>query len=159
MSGTVEGGGRRRQRVQPTTSQAAPPLLYAQARDDVRHPPRPVFHRLWAIAVQRCPACLAGPLFLSAWRVHDKCPACGHYYDPPAGTARIAMVGFCGFLTLALAVAALAGMLHAVHVLAPPRVGAEPAVLGAMGVETLLVPWIYRHTRVLWEHLRLPTRR
>ena len=154
----VDGGGRRRQRVHPSTSEAQPPLLLAQARDDVRHPSRPLLARLGAIAAQRCPACLVGPVFQAPWRVLDKCPACGHYYASPAGAARVAMVGFCGVLTLVLAVAALAGMLHALHVLAPPRVGPEPAVLGALGVETLLVPWIYRHTRVLWEHLRLPTR-
>lgn len=134
-------------------------MLFAEARDGFRHEPRPVLDRLCAIAAQRCPACLGGPLFRSPWRVHDKCPACGHYYASPAGAARVAMVAFCGVLTLALALAAMVGMLHVARMLAPPPVGPEPAVLGALGLETLLVPWIYRHTRVLWEHLRLPTKR
>ena len=134
-------------------------MLFAEARDDIRHERRPVLDRLRAIAAQRCPACLGGPLFRSPWRLYDKCPSCGHHYPSPAGGARVAMVGFCGILTLAVAFGALVGMLHAAHALAPPLVGPEPPVLGALGVETLLVPRIYRHTRVLWEHLRLPTRR
>ena len=154
----MDGGGQRRQRVHPSTSKAPPPLLFGEARDDIRHQPRPVLDRLRAIAAQRCPACLVGPLFRSPWLVYDKCPACGHYHASPAGAARVAMVVFCGLLTLALAVAAMVGMLHAARMLAPPMVGPEPAVLGALGLETLMVPWIYRHTRVLWEHLRLPTR-
>ena len=30
--------------------------------------------------------------------------------------------------------------------------------LAALGLEMLLIPWVYRYVRVIWEHVTLPTR-
>ena len=136
-----------------------PPLLIAAARIDALHVGQPLWERLGGIAAQRCPVCLGGPLFRSRWRLHDKCPACGHHYDMPQGFRRRIMYATCGILTAAMGVLAFIGMVKGLVAVMPRQTGIEPVVLAALGIEQLLLAPIYRYTRTIWEHLRLPTRR
>jgi hypothetical protein len=138
---------------------AAPPLLIATARVDALHVAQPLWARLGGIAAQRCPVCLGGPLFRSRWRLYDKCPACGHHYDMSQGVGRRIMYAICAILTAAIGILAFVGMVRGFGALLPRQTGIEPVVLAALGIEQLLLAPVYRYTRTLWEHLRLPTRR
>ena len=77
----------------------------------------------------------------------------------PQGVARRIMYAVCGVLTAAIGVLAFIGMVKGLVALLPRQTGIEPVVLAALGLEQMLLAPVYRYTRTLWEHVRLPTQR
>ena len=65
----------------------------------------------------------------------------------------------CGLLTVGLTALLFAASVWALMVVVPRQVGVDAVILFALGVDALLVPWIYRHVRAACEHARLPTER
>ena len=103
------------------------------------------FRRLTAVAKQRCPRCLQGPVFATLFRMHDQCPVCGLRFEREPGYFTGAM-----YLSYGLAV------------LATAPVWLTMAWLGRSLGEVLLVlgplllggsPWLFRYARLLWLHL------
>lgn len=134
-----------------------PPVLIDGGDLEARYQSQPLLPRLGAIVVQRCPVCLGSPMFRDPWQLNDKCPGCGHHYRQPRGFPRVVMHTVCGLLTLAVAIGIVVGLTRLMQRVLPPRVGLESVVLMTLGIQLLLVPGIYRYTRVIWAHLTVRT--
>jgi len=90
--------------------------------------------RLAAVLTLRCPRCLSGRVWRGFISMNTACPVCGLVFDRESGYFAGAMV-----LSYALAVPILAAMVVALII-------GNTAYL-------VLVPFIFRYSRVLWLHL------
>ena len=102
--------------------------------------------RLAAVLTLRCPRCLSGRVWRGFISMNTACPVCGLVFDRESGYFAGAMV-----LSYALAVPILAAMVVALIL-----VGGLDAVVALIIGNTaylVLVPFIFRYSRVLWLHL------
>jgi uncharacterized protein (DUF983 family) len=102
--------------------------------------------RLAAILLLRCPRCLSGRVWRQFVTMNPACPACGFVFDRESGYFAGAMV-----ISYALAVPILAAM-----VIALIKVGGLDAVVALIIGNTaylVLVPFIFRYSRVVWLHM------
>lgn len=101
---------------------------------------------LAAILRLRCPRCLSGRVWRQFVTMNPACPVCGFVFDRESGYFAGAMV-----VSYALAVPILAAM-----VIALIKIGGLDAVV-ALIIGNLaylvLVPFIFRYSRVVWLHL------
>lgn len=107
-----------------------------------------ILRRLGAIARQRCPRCLEGPVYHGMIAMNDRCPQCGYVFMKEQGYFQGAM-----YLSYGMGVVimfALVGLLSLFLRL-------ELALLIAIPVFFLLVPVVWRYSRVLWLHANVLT--
>ncbi len=102
--------------------------------------------RLAAIVLLRCPRCLSGRVWRRFITMNVECPVCGFVFDRESGYFAGAMV-----VSYALAVPILAAMVIALIKI----VGLDVVVALITGntAYLVLVPFIFRYSRVLWLHL------
>jgi uncharacterized protein (DUF983 family) len=105
--------------------------------------------RLVAIALQRCPSCLAGPVFEGLVTMRPRCSRCGHVFLREQGYFQGALYLGYGFGVLVFA--AMVGLGSLVAPL-------ELVLLVAVPVFFLLVPALWRYGRVVWMHANFFTR-
>ena len=104
--------------------------------------------RLWAVITLRCPRCLKGRVWRQLLSMNATCPVCGFVFDRESGYFAGAMV-----VSYALAVPILAGIVIALITLG----GLDVVVALIIGntAYLVLVPFIFRYSRVVWLHLDL----
>jgi uncharacterized protein (DUF983 family) len=102
--------------------------------------------RLWAVITLRCPRCLKGRVWERFLSMNAVCPVCGLKFDRESGYFAGAMV-----ISYALAVPILAGMVIALITLGGVDV-VVALIIGNTGY-LVLVPFIFRYSRVVWLHL------
>jgi len=95
---------------------------------------------------QRCPSCHRGRVFNGLIEMRDSCDACGYRFEKEPGYFVGAM-----YVSYAMAVGAYAGLTLLCRRFLP---GFSPAAaLGAaFPLFLLLVPVIFRYSRVIWMH-------
>lgn len=102
--------------------------------------------RLLAILALRCPRCLGGRVWRRFVSMNPTCPQCGFVFERESGYFAGAMV-----VSYGLAVPILAAI-----VIALITVGGLDVVAALIIGNTaylLLVPFIFRYSRVVWLHL------
>jgi uncharacterized C2H2 Zn-finger protein len=102
--------------------------------------------RLAAVITLRCPRCLDGQVWRRFLSMNTACPVCGLVFDRESGYFAGAMV-----VSYALAVPILAAIVIALILLG----GLDPVVALIIGNTSylVLVPFIFRYSRVVWLHL------
>jgi uncharacterized protein (DUF983 family) len=96
---------------------------------------------------RRCPQCGQGPIFESAWSMHEHCPHCGlHFGRGEPGYFTGAM-----YFSYALAIPLIA-LLTLIEYLLLPWWTLLRLVLLATFFCVPLIPWIWQYSRVLWIH-------
>jgi uncharacterized protein (DUF983 family) len=102
--------------------------------------------RLAAIVALRCPRCLKGRVWLRFVSMNPTCPACGFVFERESGYFAGAMV-----VSYGLAVPILAAIVIALITIG----GLDPVVALIIGntAYLVLVPFIFRYSRVMWLHL------
>lgn len=102
--------------------------------------------RLAAVIALRCPRCLDGRVWRRLVTMNTACPVCGFVFDRESGYFAGAMV-----VSYALAVPILAAMVIALITLA--RLDPVAALIVGNTAYLVLVPFIFRYSRVVWLHL------
>src|SRR2546423_1995182 len=104
--------------------------------------------RLSAILHQRCPRCLQGKVFKGQIAMNDTCPVCGHRFEREPGYFLGAMYAsyFMGIPTLLV----LTGLLKWLVV---PSWEWHWVVLTAALPFLVLVPTLFRYSRMIWLHM------
>lgn len=102
--------------------------------------------RARAVLSLRCPRCLEGRVWRGFVAMNPACPVCGLVFERESGYFAGAMV-----VSYALAVPILAAMVIALITLG----GLDPVVALIIGntAYLVLVPFIFRYSRVVWLHL------
>ncbi|HET9808334.1 MAG TPA: DUF983 domain-containing protein [Candidatus Limnocylindria bacterium] len=102
--------------------------------------------RLAAVFALRCPRCLKGRVWRRFVSMNPNCPECGFVFERESGYFAGAMV-----VSYALAVPILAAIVIALITLG----GLDAVVALIVGNTTylVLVPFIFRYSRVVWLHL------
>jgi uncharacterized protein (DUF983 family) len=103
--------------------------------------------RTLAIFRQRCPTCRRGQVFRSGLTMNETCPICGIRFEREPGYFFGAM-----YFSYALGVPIIAG-LSAILALTICRTWElQWVVIPAWGIYLLLVPAVFRYSRILWMH-------
>ena len=102
--------------------------------------------RLAAVLTLRCPRCLSGRVWRSFISMNTACSVCGLVFDRESGYFAGAMV-----VSYALAVPILAAMVITLIIVGGLDV-VVALIIGNTGY-LVLVPFIFRYSRVLWLHL------
>lgn len=103
--------------------------------------------RLRAVLQQRCPNCLQGKVFDGWLHMRDHCPICGHQFVREQGY-------FMGAMYVSYGMGIVIGGLLTLVVLALRPGGSEVvSVAIAVPIFLLLVPLIWRYSRIIWMHL------
>ena len=110
--------------------------------------PPPAVTELQALRRGLCPVCRTGRIFAGRWRMHERCPVCGTPFERSPGYFVGSM--YITYAFTALVLPALVGLLH-VTLLRSRSL--EVAMAAALGIQLLLVPTLFRGSRVLWIHL------
>src|SRR5262245_39309243 len=110
-----------------------------------------LLRRLEAILLLRCPRCLKGKTFRTWVRMYDTCPACGHRFEREQGYFLGAM-----YASYFLAVPLVGLLAWAANVWLVPGWTLGGATLLITPLFLLLVPVIFRYSRVIWMHLDPP---
>lgn len=107
--------------------------------------------RLQAIFLQRCPRCLQGKVFTGSFAMAETCPVCGHRFEKEPGYFLGAMyVSY--FMSIPLL--GLLTLLSSLFVV--PSWPLEYAALLAGVPYLLLVPLVFRYSRIIWMHIDPP---
>jgi len=101
--------------------------------------------RLRAILRLRCPRCLEGKVWRGFLSMNVVCPVCGLIFEREPGYFTGAMV-----VSYGLAVPVLGAMVIGLMTLG--GLDAVPALVVGDLVYLVLVPFIFRYSRVLWLH-------
>jgi uncharacterized protein (DUF983 family) len=101
--------------------------------------------RLVAIVTLRCPRCLEGRIWRGFLSMNETCPVCGFAFEREPGYFTGAMV-----VSYVLAVPVLGAIVIALMALA--HLDAVPALLIGDAAYLVLVPFIFRYSRVVWLH-------
>ena len=102
--------------------------------------------RLVAILALRCPRCLKGRVWRGFVSMNATCPECGVVFERESGYFAGAMV-----VSYALAVPILAGIVIGLITIA--RLDVVVALIIGNTAYLLLVPFIFRYSRVVWLHI------
>jgi uncharacterized protein (DUF983 family) len=103
--------------------------------------------RLTAILAQRCPVCFEGRVFTGPFRMKEHCEVCGVRFEREQGYFLGAM-----YFSYPAACALIAVTAVALSLLFPAW-GEWRVVLIASLPVLVLVPVIFRYSRILWMHL------
>ena len=101
--------------------------------------------RLVAILEQRCPRCHEGRPFSGLLTMRETCPVCGLAFEREHGYFSGAMV-----VSYMLAIPALAGLSGLIWLLT--RWPVEGVLAAGDLLFLLLVPGIFRYSRIVWMH-------
>lgn len=107
--------------------------------------------RLNAILWQRCPKCLVGKPFSGLITMRQACPVCGHKFEREPGYFVGAM-----YASYFLAIPVLAILTLLIYWLLLPDWELRNVVFVAVPLFLLLVPLVFRYSRVIWMHLDPP---
>jgi uncharacterized protein (DUF983 family) len=102
--------------------------------------------RLAAVIALRCPRCLDGHVWRGFITMNPTCPVCGLVFDRESGYFAGAMV-----ISYAIAVPVLATIVIALILVGGLDVGVA-LIIGNTSY-LILVPFIFRYSRVVWLHL------
>ena len=102
--------------------------------------------RLAAIVALRCPRCLKGRVWRRFVSMDPTCPECGFVFERESGYFAGAMV-----VSYAIAVPILAAIVIALITLG--GLDAVVALIIGNTAYLVLVPFIFRYSRVVWLHL------
>jgi len=102
--------------------------------------------RLAAVIALHCPRCLEGRIWRGLVTMNTTCPVCGFVFDRESGYFAGAMV-----VSYALAVPILAAIVIGLITLG--GLDAVVALIVGNTAYLVLVPFIFRYSRVLWLHL------
>ena len=94
-----------------------------------------------------CPVCRSARIFTARWRMHETCPVCGTRFERAPGYFVGAMYISYGLAMLILIVMVVAFELGALRSWPLPLV-----VTLALVIYLLLVPALFRWSRILWIH-------
>jgi uncharacterized protein (DUF983 family) len=103
--------------------------------------------RLRAIMRQRCPQCLEGQVFSGIIRMKERCTLCGHQFVREPGYFQGAM-----YMSYGLGLVTL-GVLSTLVILALPSHSPEWALAVSIPAFLVLVPVLFRYSRIIWMHL------
>jgi uncharacterized protein (DUF983 family) len=107
--------------------------------------------KLWrhinAIVRQRCPRCLEGRAFRGSVTMNETCPICGLRFEREQGYFMGAM-----YVSYLLASVVLGFLMVLIHWLFVPDWKLEYALLLAAPPFLLMVPMLFRYSRVVWMH-------
>jgi uncharacterized protein (DUF983 family) len=109
------------------------------------------FRRARAILLQRCPNCLEGKVYSGIFAMREHCPVCGHRYMREPGYFLGAM-----YASYFMAIPVLAIIAELIHWLILPEWERENTVLVAIVPFLLVVPVLFRYSRILWIHIDPP---
>jgi uncharacterized protein (DUF983 family) len=107
--------------------------------------------RWLAILRQRCPNCLEGRVFHGLTAMYEHCPQCGHKFAREAGYFLGAM-----YASYFMAIPLLSLLALLIHWLILPDWRLENTVLVAILPFLLIVPLVFRYSRILWMHIDPP---
>ena len=102
--------------------------------------------RVLAILAQRCPRCLEGRVWRGFVSMNPTCPDCGLIFERESGYFAGAMV-----VSYALAVPILASIVIGLIIVA--KLDAVVALIIGNTAYLVLVPFIFRYSRVVWLHV------
>jgi uncharacterized protein (DUF983 family) len=107
--------------------------------------------RLRALLLQRCPRCLRGQVFSGLTSMRESCPVCAHRFEREPGY-------FIGALYASyfLAVPILVLLTFLIHWLFLPHWRLHYVALVAVLPYLLLVPIVFRYSRLIWMHIDYP---
>ena len=105
--------------------------------------------RVLAILFLRCPRCLKGRVWRGFVSMNPTCPECGFIFERESGYFAGAMV-----VSYALAVPILAGIVLGLILVA--KLDAVVALIVGNTAYLVLVPFIFRYSRVVWLHIDWP---
>lgn len=108
--------------------------------------------RLIAVLAQRCPVCLQGSMFSGPFAMNEQCPVCGHRFMREPGYFQGAM-----YVSYVLATGVFLVLVLLIQLLLGARLGFWGALAVAVVLQMLLVPRLYRYSRVIWAHLNVRT--
>ena len=108
--------------------------------------------RLIAVLAQRCPVCLEGSMFGGQFTMNERCPVCSHRFMREPGFFQGAM-----YVSYVLATAVFLVLVLVVQFLLGARLGFWGALSVAIVLQMLLVPVLYRYSRVIWAHVNVRT--
>jgi uncharacterized protein (DUF983 family) len=104
--------------------------------------------RFQALRRGLCPVCRGAPIFAGRWRMNETCPACNTRFERAPGYFVGAM-----YISYALALIVLVIMV-AIFQLGAFRSWPLPLVVSlALVIYVLLVPALFRWSRILWIHI------
>jgi uncharacterized protein (DUF983 family) len=103
--------------------------------------------RFIAVLRQRCPNCRRGQVFKGIFEMNDTCPVCGITFQREPGYFLGAM-----YFSYALGVPIIAGLTGILKFTLLSSWELQWVVLPAWGIYLLLVPAVFRYSRVLWMH-------
>jgi uncharacterized protein (DUF983 family) len=109
--------------------------------------PLPSAERLRAVLQQRCPNCLQGKVFNGVFQMNERCPVCSHVFIREQGYFQGAM--YVSYGLALVTIFALTG----ITLLILPSHSEVLSLLIIIPIFLLLVPMIYRYSRVIWMHL------
>src|SRR5262245_44477703 len=101
--------------------------------------------RLIAILRQRCPSCMRGQVFRGIFEMNETCPVCAIKFEREPGYFLGAM-----YFSYALGVPIIAGLTAILKLTFLNSWELQWVVLPAWGIYLLLVPAVFRYSRVLW---------
>jgi len=99
---------------------------------------------LLAILRQRCPRCLRAGVFKSVWTMHTCCPACELRFAREPGY-------FFGAMYFSYGLGHVAVMPLVIWMLSR-KFGPTQIGWASMAYLTLLLPLLFRYSRILWLH-------
>ena len=102
--------------------------------------------RVLAILALRCPRCLVGRVWRRFVSMNPTCPECGFVFERESGYFAGAMV-----VSYALAVPILAAIVIGLILVA--KLDAVVALIVGNTAYLVLVPFIFRYSRVVWLHI------
>jgi hypothetical protein len=102
--------------------------------------------RLAAVLALRCPRCLRGQVWPAFLSMAPTCSVCGFAFDREPGYFAGAMV-----VSYAIAVPVLAAMV--IVLIAVGGLDVVPALIVGNTAYLMLVPFIFRYSRVVWLHV------
>lgn len=110
-----------------------------------RENPRP--SRWAAILKQRCPSCFRGQVFTGALAMNETCPVCGVRFEREPGYFFGAM-----YFSYALGIPIIAGLTATLAFTILRTWELHWVALSAWAIYLLLVPTVFRYSRILWMH-------
>lgn len=107
--------------------------------------------RFQAIFLQRCPRCLQGKVFTGSFAMSKTCPVCGHRFEQEAGYFLGAM-----YVSYFMSIPLLGILTLVCTWWIVPDWPLEYAALLAGVPYLLLVPLVFRYSRIIWMHIDPP---
>ena len=95
-----------------------------------------------------CPECRSGRIFAGRWQMNANCPVCNRRFERAPGYFVGAM-----YISYGIAAALLAILVAILHFGVVPTWPLELVVVLAFAAYLLLVPAVFRWSRILWIYL------